>query len=539
MRIAILSFDLRGLWLAVIVVVSFILYRIIYNVFLHPLRGIPGPFVAKLSRLHLLGTFLRGEQHFEQIELHQKYGPIVRIAPNLVIVNDTAYFPMYSNWGKATFWRAFRPHPDILSHAIIEDTELHKSMKKLVMPAYQMSAVIKNEPRMDKHIATLTTRLRERSGKIVDFAPWTQYAALDIVMEMVFSNPMGFLDQAKDVNGVIANIHGLIVGAMIPAIFPFLTKLIHHPWLFPYIAPKPTDLSGPGYIHGLAYKQVRNRFKDLQDSTVKFSDILQNIIDKPGNETMTPEILEQESVNPILAGSDSVGAHLRAVVLYVATNPRVLTKLLNEIDAADEQGLLSDIPQFDEVKKHIPYIELVHKEALRIYPITGGYLPREVTKGGATVCGYFLPEGTNVGFQQWAVSRNPKIFGDDCEIFRPERWENPSSTSNAERRDGESPEKMNGNLNDEKDTAAEARKLRDSGNIFFMTGPMACTGRNIAQLEIYKVTAQLFRKFDIQIVNPTRPWKDVNKLGMMHWDFWVIFTEREKTRMRNNATVKS
>lgn len=528
------AFKMALALLALIVAHTVLLCYVVYHAYFHPLRDIPGPPLSRFSKLYLLGSFLRGEQHLEQMRLHDKYGPIVRIAPNFVIINDPAYFQMYFNWNKAKFWRAFRADPVHINHASEEDTELHKAKKKLVMPAYQMSAVAKNEFKIDKHISTLTRRLKERTGKVMDFVPWTQYAAFDIVMDMVFSNPPGFLENASDVNRLIESIYNLFTVANIPAIFPFLARLIQHPLLFPYIAPKPTDPSGPGYIHGLAYKQVRNRLKNLEDSNLRFSDVLQGIIDKSGNENMATEMLEQESVSPILAGSDSVGAHIRAVVLYVATTPRVLAKLRREIDEADEQDLLSDIPQYDEIKKHLPYVDLIHKEALRIYPIVGGSLPREVPKGGAMVCGHFLPGGTDVGVNQWVVSRDPKIWGPDYKIFRPERWEdpNPEPLSDTETND-------NHNRGEGANAARTARALRESGNIFFSSGYTMCTGRHIALLEIYKMITQLFREFDIQIVDPTKPWKQVNKLGMLQWDFWVVLTKRENSTRREKEMASS
>lgn len=176
----------------------------------------------------------------------------------------------------------------------------------------------------------------------------------------------------------------------------------------------------------------------------------------------------------------------------------------------------------------------MHKEALRIYPIVGTHFPRQVPEAGTTICGYFLPGGTDVGFSHWAISRNPKVWGDDYEVFRPERWENPDSPSTAETTNqwDEKADLSKPSVNDNKinDNAQVARRLRDSGFVFFLGGSTLCTGRYIAQMEIYKIITQLFREFNVQIVNPTQPWKQVNKLAMIQSEFWTIFTERERER---------
>lgn len=41
---------------------------------LSPLRSIPGPFLARFTRLWLLWHFWRGDFHKTNIELHNKYG---------------------------------------------------------------------------------------------------------------------------------------------------------------------------------------------------------------------------------------------------------------------------------------------------------------------------------------------------------------------------------------------------------------------------------------------------------------------------------
>jgi hypothetical protein len=45
-----------------------------------------------------------------------------------------------------------------------------------------------------------------------------------------------------------------------------------------------------------------------------------------------------------------------------------------------------------------------------------------VPRGGVTVLGKFLPEGTVVGGSPYVVNRHRGTFGDDAEFWRPERW---------------------------------------------------------------------------------------------------------------------
>jgi cytochrome P450 len=67
-----------------------------------------------------------------------------------------------------------------------------------------------------------------------------------------------------------------------------------------------------------------------------------------------------------LAGADTTATAFRTMILHIATNCRVRRKLLNQIDDADAQGLLSTPVKYEEVRKHVAYMELITKEALRM-----------------------------------------------------------------------------------------------------------------------------------------------------------------------------
>lgn len=58
------------------------------RIILDPLRDIPGPLLARLSRLWYIFAIYKGNFEFTNIELHKKYGPIVRIAPNEYSIDD-------------------------------------------------------------------------------------------------------------------------------------------------------------------------------------------------------------------------------------------------------------------------------------------------------------------------------------------------------------------------------------------------------------------------------------------------------------------
>jgi hypothetical protein len=82
-------------------------------------------------------------------------------------------------------------------------------------------------------------------------AEWTHYAAYDIVLDMTFSSPAGFLRLGIDVGGLLASLQALFNVAQVAGIYTMIMRILHLPWVNPLLAPQPTDKSGPGVLQGV------------------------------------------------------------------------------------------------------------------------------------------------------------------------------------------------------------------------------------------------------------------------------------------------
>jgi hypothetical protein len=78
------SFALSVVMLVFLALTAYILYQRAFS----PLAKYPGPFFASLSPLWKLYMFRKGNFHEVILELHGRYGSIVRIAPSEVIISD-------------------------------------------------------------------------------------------------------------------------------------------------------------------------------------------------------------------------------------------------------------------------------------------------------------------------------------------------------------------------------------------------------------------------------------------------------------------
>jgi hypothetical protein len=59
-----------------------------WNYFRSPLKNIPGPFLAKLTHLWRLVLVSGKQSSLTLRELHNRYGPVVRIGPNVLSLAD-------------------------------------------------------------------------------------------------------------------------------------------------------------------------------------------------------------------------------------------------------------------------------------------------------------------------------------------------------------------------------------------------------------------------------------------------------------------
>lgn len=72
----------------ILIALGFIIVYNAFQVIFDPLRDIPGPFLARFTRLWYLLELYKGRFELTNIELHKKYGAIVRIAPSEYSIDD-------------------------------------------------------------------------------------------------------------------------------------------------------------------------------------------------------------------------------------------------------------------------------------------------------------------------------------------------------------------------------------------------------------------------------------------------------------------
>ncbi|TDL29032.1 cytochrome P450 [Rickenella mellea] len=116
------------------------------------------------------------------------------------------------------------------------------------------------------------------------------------------------------------------------------------------------------------------------------------------------------------AGADTTVALMMSVILALLMYPDVQTRGQEELDRVIGK---SRLPTFDD-RENLPYIEGMVREALRWNPVLPLTIPHRLMKDDF-YNGYFIPEGTQVIANHWAILHNEVEYPDPSR-FWPERW---------------------------------------------------------------------------------------------------------------------
>lgn len=162
------------------------------------LRLIPGPLLASFSDLDRIISTAKGLCMNYHIQLHEQYGPLVRIGPKHVSFSDPSYIPVLyginSKFWKSDFYKPFDgeiqaspctplwprlnqnvvktpagTRPTIFS---VRDEHWHRDIRRPVANAYALSTLKELEPMNDACSEVLTRKLDKYAGQDIDLGKW-------------------------------------------------------------------------------------------------------------------------------------------------------------------------------------------------------------------------------------------------------------------------------------------------------------------------------------------------------------------------------
>ncbi|KIW00379.1 uncharacterized protein PV09_08089 [Verruconis gallopava] len=448
-----------------------VLSRLLYNYL--QLRSIPGPILAGSTNLWRAYLQSRGKLRERIISLHDQYGPVVRYGVNMVSIRDASVIQQIYTTGKgftihdsySTLLGIDKDGKPVESLITVKDESKHGQMRRAIANAFTVTSVGEMESIFDESITQLLHVLHQRVERrqSLDITRQIAWYSLDNAAKMVFSEDAGCLRTDSDAQGLGKMIQSRFMHWGTWSAIPEVERLVYrNPIALRLANSQPVEFSRK------AAARYADRIAKPWMSTEP--DLLNRLIESAERH---PDVLNAKGMmgvimSTISGAADTTAATLVAILYYLIVNPDARLKLERELT---EARVTLPIPMYKEVR-HLPYLDAVVKEAMRLFSLVNWPLERRVPPGGMIYQNYVLPPGTSVGVFPAALYMDRSTFGSDVEAFRPERWLSG---------DGETTRKM------------------EASSLGFSRGKRVCLGQNIATMQLKKVIPTLFLNFTIEL----------------------------------------
>ena len=476
---------------AIVVPVLIVLYNI--SPF-HPLASYPGPLLWRATRLTWIVALQCGKLHQDLQAFHDRYGPVVRIAPNELSYTDSrAWKDIYGgrpNSADPLFVRNdtwFKPlRPDDPHSVMGHDEANHAKQRRALMSAFTDKAIGDQTPIVEEQVDIFIDQLKQKSldKEAVDLVDWLNFLLFDISGLLTFGESFNSTANGK-AHPWVAISSKFGKGVALRASLNFLGQLgTGLTSVLMRLMPK--DVRGKFVYHmqlsrEMAQKKLhgenKDRRADFMDAMVRYNDAEkgEKLLDKEMDVTAT--IL-------IFAGAETTATAISGMLFHVLLleNRRALETVVAEIRgrfSTEEDIKVSTV-------QDLTYLNAVINEGLRLSPPAAIGVPRLAPKGGATVAGRYVPGGTFVAVNQVPAFYSSSNFT-NAERFEPERFVKP--------RDGDDMAVMHP----------------------FGIGRHQCLGMRLAWAEMRLVLARLLYAFDVEDMGlkGKKRWQDQST-----WIFW-------------------
>ncbi|KAF4784431.1 cytochrome P450 [Colletotrichum scovillei] len=475
----IINIMIRASCLGFAFTILYIISYMIYNLFFHPLRRFPGPILMRATRATFCYRLWCGKLSFDMLDLHRKYGDVVRIAPDELAYADPAAWKeimghragSVANGGQAPleFYKSetfYRPIADLPRDIITAPGPEHAMLRRTLSHGFSDRSLRDQQPVIMKYVDIFIAKLRELAkdpaqkgyrdeedvddssvmdlgekgtkelGEPVNLTLWYNYCTFDIIGDLAFGEPFGYGEPLFDAESA------------------------HH--------------GGDA----MTMDKLKRRIA-LAEREGPRADLMEGLLKKREEWNLSLQQLEGNASIIIIAGSETTATLLSGVTYLLLKNPEKMKKLVNEVRTTFDKESDVDLTSVNK----LTYMLACLDEALRLYPPVPTGLPRTVPEGGAMVRGEFLPAKTTVAVHQWAMYHNEANFKNPF-LFHPERFlGDPEYAS--DRREAFQP---------------------------FHIGPRNCLGRNLAYVEMRIMLARLLWNFDLVLAEDSKAWMETQKI---------------------------
>ncbi|KAI0836424.1 cytochrome P450-like protein [Hypoxylon sp. FL0890] len=462
-----------------------------------PLSRIPGPKLAALTYYYQSYYELfphQGQFLFKCEELHKKYGPVIRIGPDEVHINDPWYWdetypPPSRRRHKSPlfYWMAGVESFGDQSMFTTLDHDHHRLRRGALATYFSKQNIRQLESRLKAKVLLLRQRLLQHAGSsTIDLKDAFSALTLDIISMYCFGSSLGALSRSDMGRSWNSLTHFAIKMNPFARAFPFiarrllcLPKWMTH-WSQHFLgAAEFLDivfaLTRAAMDEALADKTGGNILNGARKSAVVHSLIQSETVP---DEEKTLTRLANDCLVLITAGYITTSNTLTVTIYYILARPHIHTRVLEELRTVMATPT-SEMPPLAELER-LPYLTAVILEGTRLAHGAAGrhvrIAPDEdldyVSRDGKHR--YLIPRGTTFSQSIYLAHMNEKVYPCPFE-FDPNRFY-----------------RKNGEVTD------AYRHL-----VAFGRGPRQCVGTNLAFAELYLTVACVIGTLDMEIAEVT------------------------------------
>jgi cytochrome P450 len=323
--------------------------------------------------------------------------------PVVFLIGPDANRLMLSDQAANLLWRPALANliPLLGEGVLITDGDLHDRLRRLVLPAFQRGRIESYVPVMadyaDRYLCGW------RTDQVVEIDAAMRELTLQVAGQTLFG-----VDLASERSDFVQDFQGT-------------REFLRLQWPFNLIRVNLPFTAWGRFVRARAdldrfiYRLIRERRAD--PTLAERSDALAALLSArtPDGETLSTRQVRDQVLTLLAAGHDTTAHGLAWTLYLLARHPAVLARVLAEQDA-----VLGGRPPTPDTLRQLVYLEMVAKEALRLYP--PAWAGARVAATEIAFRGYRIPAGTTVVYSQWLSHRLPEVFPDP-DRFRPERFD--------------------------------------------------------------------------------------------------------------------
>ncbi|KYK58952.1 hypothetical protein DCS_00079 [Drechmeria coniospora] len=403
----------------------------VYRLTFSPLSAFPGSKIAAATGWYEFYYDVVGQgSYYRKIaEMHDKYGPIIRINPWELDVSDPAFHPTLFVSGSVRRSEIFAGSRGGLgiegSHTVSEDHDLHRIRRKPVEYFFSHQKVQSYESEIADEVRLLDSRFRAMKGTGSIVRMEHVYAALtgDLIRHFSVINPPSLISDPEFSPNWYGTLRRFFIQVVLYTQLTFLVGWVRYIPRSILLSCTPNAAAFKAFTDLVIdhIEEARVRVKDGKlDKDTRFSTLIECLLtsDIPEEEKTTQRLTGE--IITALSGGTMTTAHTLATITYhVLADPSIGEQLRQSL-APIMRDFPEKMPRSADIE-NIPYVAGCVKEGLRLSQSVMRRMTRCFPDVELEYEQWKIPKMTPIGMSAYIMHNDENVYPEPLR-FRPERW---------------------------------------------------------------------------------------------------------------------